>query len=294
MAKQIAQTGAIQEAKQQQLANANKQIPTLKDFVELRMPEIQKVLPSVITPTQFLRHVLNAIQNTPHLQECTIESFYGAVMQCAQYGLKPNVNGEAYLLPFKNYKKGGIYECQFIPGYKGLMILTRRSGEVKNIVVQTVYENDTFDLSYGYEPELIHKPLLKGDRGNVMGYYAAIVLKDGGRSSCYMTRDEAYEYGKHYSKAFDNSPWQTDFDAMAKKSCLRQVLKYAPMSTDVDTIIREEDKFADTQNEKLNLLTPNEIISPLEAPLTESDITDNTATESVDGEQVSMLSSIEQ
>ena len=71
---------------------------------------------------------------------------------------KPNVNGEAYLIPFKNNKKGGVYECQFIVGYKGLMLLARRSGEVANIDALTVYENDEFDLSYGFDPALIHKP----------------------------------------------------------------------------------------------------------------------------------------
>ena len=201
------------------------------------MGEIQKVLPSVISPQQFLRLALNALQNTPHLMECTMPSFYGAIMQCAQLGLKPNVNGEAYLTPFKNNKKGGVYECQFIVGYKGLMILARRSGEVANIDAQTVYANDEFDLAYGFEPVLVHKPYLKGDRGEPVGFYATVLLKDGGKSAHYMTVADAQRYGKRYSKAYNNSPWVTDFEAMAKKSCLRQVLKYAPMSTDVDRAI---------------------------------------------------------
>ena len=204
------------------------------------MGEIQKVLPSVISPQQFLRLALNALQNTPHLMECTMQTFYGAIMQCAQLGLKPNVNGEAYLIPFKNNKKGGVYECQFIVGYKGLMILARRSGEVANIDAQTVYANDEFDLAYGFEPVLVHKPYLKGDRGEPVGFYATVLLKDGGKSAHYMTVSDAQRYGKRYSKAYNNSPWVTDFEAMAKKSCLRQVLKYAPMSTDVDRAIEAD------------------------------------------------------
>lgn len=163
-------------------------------------------------------------------------------MQCAQLGLKPNVNGEAYLIPFKNNKKGGVYECQFIVGYKGLMLLARRSGEVANIDAQTVYENDEFELSYGFDPMLVHKPYLKGDRGKPVGFYATVMLKDGGKSAHYMTVEDAQKYGKRYSKAYNNSPWMTDFEAMAKKSCLRQVLKYAPMSTDVDGAIRTDEK----------------------------------------------------
>ena len=228
----------VKKNEQQETAIKQAEKPkNVRDLLEARMGEIQKVLPSVISPQQFLRLALNALQNTPHLMECTMPSFYGAIMQCAQLGLKPNVNGEAYLIPFKNNKKGGVYECQFIVGYKGLMILARRSGEVANIDAQTVYANDEFDLAYGFEPVLVHKPYLKGDRGEPVGFYATVLLKDGGKSAHYMTVADAQRYGKRYSKAYNNSPWVTDFEAMAKKSCLRQVLKYAPMSTDVDRAI---------------------------------------------------------
>lgn len=238
------QSGGLvaQNEKQEAVAKKAEKPKSVKDLIEIRMPEIQKVLPSVISPQQFLRLTLNAIQSTPHLMECTMPSFYGAVMQCAQLGLKPNVNGEAYLIPFKNNKKGGVYECQFIVGYKGLMLLARRSGEVANIDAQTVYENDEFDLSYGFEPTLVHKPYLKGERGKPIGFYAALILKDGGKTAYYMTVEDAKAYGKRYSKTYSAGPWQTDFEAMAKKSCLRQVLKYAPMSTDVDRAVDTDEK----------------------------------------------------
>ena len=105
------QSGGLvaQNEKQEAVAKKAEKPKSVKDLIEIRMPEIQKVLPSVISPQQFLRLTLNAIQSTPHLMECTMPSFYGAVMQCAQLGLKPNVNGEAYLIPFKNNKKGGCH-----------------------------------------------------------------------------------------------------------------------------------------------------------------------------------------
>lgn len=241
--KQTATNGALaaQNERQAAMEQRGEKPKTLKDLLELRKGEIQKVLPSVITPEQFLRLTLNALNSTPHLAECTMTSFYGAVMQCAQLGLKPNVNGEAYLIPFRNRKKG-VYECQFITGYKGLMLLARRSGEIANIDAQTVYENDTFDISYGFDPVLVHKPYLKGDRGKPFGFYATVLLKDGGKSAHFMTVADAEKYGRKYSKSYNDSPWQTDFKAMAKKSCLRQVLKYAPMSTDVDTAVERDGK----------------------------------------------------
>lgn len=279
--KQSAQAGALVSSAEKKTGvttpATTKDKPTnIRELLEARMGEIQKVLPSVLTPTQFLRLALNAIQTTPHLMECTMQSFYGSIMQCAQLGLKPNCNGEAYLLPFKNTKKGGIYECQFVPGYKGLMILARRSGEVANIDAQVVYENDIFDLSYGFDPYLVHKPYLEGDRGTVRGFYATVILKDGGKSAFWMTVEDAKKYGKRYSKAFSSGPWQTDFEAMAKKSCLRQVLKYAPMSTDVDIAMERDGKVLNFENSAIdgNVIEVEDIYDPaedtIEGALTES------------------------
>lgn len=263
--KQSAKAGALVSSAEKKNA-APTTVPTtnkptnIRELLEARMGEIQKVLPSVITPAQFLRLALNAIQTTPHLMECTMQSFYGSIMQCAQLGLKPNCNGEAYLLPFWNSKKGA-YECQFVPGYKGLMLLARRSGEIASIDAQTVYANDTFELAYGFEPTLIHKPYLEGDRGDVRGFYAAVILKDGGKSAYWMTVEDAKRYGRRYSKAYNSGPWQTDPEAMAKKSCLRQVLKYAPMSTDVNTALERDGKVLSFDDNKIdsNVITIEDV-----------------------------------
>ena len=108
--KQSAKNGMIAAQNQKQgVQTATDKPKNVRELLEARMGEIQKVLPSVITPQQFLRLALNALQNTPHLMECTMPSFFGAIMQCAQLGLKPNVNGEGYLLPYKNNKKGPVY-----------------------------------------------------------------------------------------------------------------------------------------------------------------------------------------
>lgn len=242
--KTTTQNGMIAAAQQKAAVTTSEQpkITSLKDLVEARKDEIARVLPSVLPADQFTRLALNALINTKHLAECDMPSFYSSVMTCAQLGLKPNVNGEGYLLPYFN-NKTKRYNCQFIPGYKGLMILARRSGEIASIDAQTVYENDTFELSYGFEPCLIHKPLLTGDRGAVKGFYAAVILKDGGKNAFYMSVNDAQKYGKKYSKTFTNGPWQTDFEAMAKKSCLRQVLKYCPCSSDVQKAIDAENKY---------------------------------------------------
>ena len=215
--KQTAQSGAIaaQNEKQTEVAKTEKP-KNVKDLLEARMGEIQKVLPSVITPQQFLRLALNALQNTPHLMECTMQSFYGAIMQCAQLGLKPNVNGEAYLIPFFNGKKKA-YECQFLTGYKGLMLLARRSGEIASIDAQTVYENDTFDLSWSFRYRAQSRSLgynrADGETGklDIIRVNDNMTNADGGTYSGFESTGktlsaDGYESSYNDGYSFDNFP----------------------------------------------------------------------------------------
>lgn len=116
---------------------------TIPDMVRVLEPEIKKALPSVMTPERFTRIALSALNNTPALQQCTPMSFIAALLNAAQLGLEPNTPlGHAYLIPYKNK---GVLECQFQIGYKGLIDLSYRSGQVKSIQAQAVYQNDDFE-----------------------------------------------------------------------------------------------------------------------------------------------------
>lgn len=142
---------------------------TMQGYVKAMEKEIAKALPSVITPERFTRMVFTALSANPKLQQCTPNSFLGAMMQAAQLGVEPNTPiGQAYLIPYKNK---GMLECQFQLGYKGLIDLCNRSGDIKDIQAHEVYENDLFEFEYGLEPKLKHVPTMK-DRGEVIAYYA--------------------------------------------------------------------------------------------------------------------------
>ncbi len=194
--------------------------------------EIKKALPAVITPERFTRMVLSAVSTTPLLASCTTQSFFAAMMGAAQLGLEPNsALGQAYLIPFKNNKKGGIYECQFQIGYKGLLDLAYRSGEIEIIQAHVVYENDEFDFAYGLDAKLTHKPALK-DRGNPTYVYAMFKTKSGGVGYEVMSMADARRHGERYSKSYGSGPWQTNFEEMAKKTCLKKLLKLAPLKSE--------------------------------------------------------------
>ena len=132
--------------------------------------EIQVALPSQLASERFQRVALTAFNSNPKLQTCDPMTFIAAMMQSAQLGLEPNTPlGLAYLIP---YKVKGIDKVQFQIGYKGLLELAHRSGKIKTLYAHEVRANDEFDIDYGLEQKLTHKPLLVGDRGEVIGYYA--------------------------------------------------------------------------------------------------------------------------
>ena len=213
--------------------NEEKKSLSIKDYVKAQESAIKAALPAVLTPERFTRMVLSAISSNPALGECTPKSFLAAMMQAAQLGLEPNTPlGQAYLIPFNN-SRAGVKECQFQIGYKGLIDLAYRSGEVSMIQAHEVRANDEFSYEFGLEPKLTHKPAMK-DRGEVICYYAMFKTKDGGNGFEVMSVDDVRSHAKKYSQAFQksSSPWTSNFDEMAKKTVLKKALKYAPLKSD--------------------------------------------------------------
>lgn len=204
-------------------------VKAMGDLLKRMHTQIEKALPSVITPERFTRIALTAYSRNEKLQECTPESFLGSMMQAAQLGVEPNTPlGQAYLIPYRNK---GVMEVQFQLGYRGMIDLAYRSGEVQNIQAHEVYENDTFEYELGLEPKLRHIPALK-DRGNVILYYAVFKLTNGGVGFEVMSKEDVEAFAKKKSKTYGTGPWQSDFDAMAKKTLVKRLLKFAPLKSD--------------------------------------------------------------
>lgn len=222
--------GKIQNVVNNQIANTGEK-KTMQAYIKSMEGEIKKALPSVITPERFTRMVLSAISTNPKLGSCTPSSFLGAMMSAAQLGLEPNTPlGQAYILPYQNK---GVLEAQFQLGYKGLIDLAYRSGEVELVQAHVVYEHDEFTCEFGLEPKLVHIPADR-DRGNAIKVYAMFKTKSGGYGFEVMSMDDVKQHAQKYSKAYSSSfsPWATNFEEMAKKTVLKKCLKYAPLKSD--------------------------------------------------------------
>lgn len=213
------------EVKEQRTDLVKSKRKVLNDLVKSMEPQIAKALPSVITPDRFSRIVLSAISTNPKLAECDANSFLGSMMTAAQLGLEPNTpTGQAYLIPYGNV-------CQFQLGYKGLINLFYRDPNAQSIEAHVVYENDVFEYELGLDAKLRHVPARR-DRGEAIAYYAIFRTKSGGYGFEVMSMEDIEAHRRRFSKA-KNSPWDTNFDEMAKKTVIKRVLKYAPISSDL-------------------------------------------------------------
>lgn len=267
------ETNAIAKAAKAQTApaanegsvtKANATPPTPKVYISNLLAKqadaIKAALPSVITPERFSRIALTAVNGNPKLQEAVVKSpmtFLGALMTAAQLGLEPNTPlGQAYLIPYNNTKKiDGAFvktpEVQFTLGYRGMLELAYRSGEVSTVYAEVVYSQDKFEYELGLEPKLKHIPA-KGARGEPIYVYAVVKTKSGQTMFQCKSYEEILEHAKKYSKSFNkkentfSGPWQTEPLEMSRKTMILAVLKYAPMKSDFvraitsDTAVRSE------------------------------------------------------
>ena len=203
-----------------------KQPKTLKEYIEVKRPEIAAMLPSHINVERFLKSALLAVARDPKLQQCSPLSLFTAVVNAAELGLDFTPSkGAAYIVKFGD-------KATFMPGYRGFIDLAKRTGDVKKIEAVIVRENDRFEIQYGLNPDIDHKPPKKGERGQLIGVYAVATFKDGEKQFDYMTREEIDAIRKR-SKASGSGPWVTDYEEMARKTVVRRLFKYLPSSSDL-------------------------------------------------------------
>lgn len=214
---------------------------TIFDLIQLSKKQFNNALPQHINTDRFVRIAITTIRLNPKLAKCNPESLIGALMVSAQLGLEPGTLGQCYLIPFEN-KKAGTVECQFQIGYKGLIELLRRSGQLSDIYSYTVYENDDFNIEYGLSRTLVHKPNFT-DRGEIKGFYAVAILKDGAKAFEYMTKDEITKHEEKYRKgSYKNDVWNKNFEEMAQKTVVKKLLKWLPVSVEFLEMAAKDEK----------------------------------------------------
>ena len=235
---------AVQKAKE--TAMAQKGPMTIEELIEKSAKALGRALPAHMRPDRMVRIALTTLRLNPQLYKCDTQSFLAALFQCAQLGLEPNIEGQAYIIPYNtSIKTAQGWEkklvAQFQIGYKGFVELFWRHQSSVSLTMETIHKGDQFSCDLGAN-ELSHKlPPFGEERGDVVGYYALAKLKGGGVSFKVMSKEEAVKFAKRFTKCWDaqanafmkNTPWAEHFDAMAMKTVLKQLMKVLPKSIEI-------------------------------------------------------------
>jgi recombination protein RecT len=227
----------------QTLTPENKGPKTIQQYLEdpKVKQQIKVCLPGHLQADRVSRIALAEIRRNPFLAKCNALSLLKSVVQASTLGLEIGNNlGHAYLVPFKD-------EVTLIVGYKGLIDLARRSGQIVSIAAYPVYENDLFEFEFGLDEKLKHIPA-KDNRGAIIAFYAYAKLQGGGyqmevlwRSEVDAIRDSSanYRWAKQKGKT---TIWDDHYVEMGRKTLIRRIAKYLPMSIELQKAAAMDEK----------------------------------------------------
>lgn len=206
-------------------------VAELSTFMGKLKGQMALALPKHMNADRMTRLALTAFSTNPKLQKCTYESIAGSIMIAAQMGLEPGVNGQGYLIPYKD-------KCTFVPGWKGIVDISNRSGRA-SVWTGAVFIGDEFDYSMGDRPFITHKPGRSlGEANDLLYVYAVGRVRDSEwpiievwcMEKIWAHRDQYNKQGnEHYS--YKNP------EMYARKIPLLQVLKYMPTSIELATAL---------------------------------------------------------
>lgn len=274
--------GAIaQQAQQRQLTTQPSPAKQLQQVLQRSWDRIAAVMPREMNEQRLYQMFVSAINREPKLAECTVESVLSCFMRCTSLGLEPsNVNGlgMAYILPYgnKNYRTGQS-EATLIIGYKGMLTLARRSGDLKSIHAQAVYEGDEFEYwedEHGQHFKFRANRNTEHDPAKLTDVYVNAQLTNGGFVFEHMTRAEVDAVMRRSPSASAKStPWKTDYEAMALKTVIRRSFKYLPVSTEAQHAVTADESTPDYSDLLRPTFPPAPIDEPLEPPVDTTEFT---------------------
>jgi recombination protein RecT len=237
-----------------ELTPIQKRAATISALIKQKMPYLRNVIQKGIDPERFAKVAITVISKSERLLLCTPQSLMGCLLQSAQLGLDLDpALGLAYMVPYKT-------TATFITGYQGLMELARRTHGVSRITARGVFEGDEFDYELGTSDWIHHKPVM-GERGPLVYVYAiahlvppSIMQGQRGKSGAWeftpsaatvefvvLSKGEVDRF-RSRSRAANDGPWVTDYNAMAMKTAVRRLATWLPKSPQLGQALRLDDQ----------------------------------------------------
>jgi len=206
-----------------------------KVFFESHKKDFQMVMPSSIKPERMLRLAISAIRRNPELMACDKMTVIGGVLEASSLGLEINTPlQQAYLVPFRN-NKTKQKEAQLIIGYRGYIDLFYNHPKVISVFANSVCDNDKFSYKYGTDEHLEHTQFEGGERGEVTHFYAYVKLKNDAFRFLVLSIYDVNKIRDEYSQSYKeggSDPWSKHYEAMGKKTVLRQLEKFIPKASE--------------------------------------------------------------
>ena len=201
--------------------------------------------------------LLVAVARNPKLAECDAGSLVLSTIEAAQLDLEFGAKKHGYLIPYKD--KAGIMQCSFRPGYLGLAHAAKRSGQVKEVRAEVVYEKDEFEYELGAKKAInCHHPAV-GDRGKLAAVYALAIFPDGTYDFEVLSIAQIESAKKRSVTTSTDTPWTTDFDEMAKKTAIRKLCKRLPMDDKAADAMELDAQYEIDEQQKPAMTMPKEI-----------------------------------
>ena len=207
--------------------------------------------------TRFITSIVSAVNANEQLQQCTNQSILSAALLGESLNLSPSpMLGYYYMVPFNDKNKGKV--AQFQIGYKGLIQLAIRSGQYKKINVMSIKKGELeyFDpLNEEIKVKLMVDNWDAREKAETIGYYAMFELVNGFKKAIYWSKEQMEAHALQYSQGYRAKKgytfWEKDFDAMAHKTLLRQILsKWGIMSTELQTAVEADEAVIEEDGSK--------------------------------------------
>ena len=224
----------------------------IETYIRAREDTLVALLPPGFGLDRFIKGALVALRSNPKLLECSVESITGELIKLADMGLEANTHaGFAFLIPRNGRKlvsdESGkkrwteVMEAKLQLGYPGRIELAYRSGRIGLIKAVAVYGRDRIEVHEGTRQEIVHEPLLTGDRGSLIGFYSIAKIKGGETVYEWMTVTDGQRirnansdaYTSALSRHSTDTPWLTDFVEMGRKTLINRLYKYIPKSREM-------------------------------------------------------------
>ncbi len=205
--------------------------------------QVAAVLPKHLTAERVLQMAATTIKKNPNIAKCTPASLLGSVMQASILGFPPvDALGYCYFVPYGK-------DVQFQIGYRGYIELARRSGKIKTVYAEAVREGDEFNVEYGVNRKLEHKPCMDSSKP-ITHVYAVCHYNDGGYNFVVLSRSdvERLRMRSPMQKGAPSGAWATDYEAMAKAKALKQLSKYLPLNIDQASAIATDETVLKPEN----------------------------------------------